>query len=142
MKKLIVLIAIAGFITQAQAQKMDVKDVPVIVTDAFYHAYPTIKDVDWSKDGNNYAVTYDENELDKSVTYDVSGTLIGIDEEILVSTLPASVMVYVTKNYNEDEVKEASKITDSQGTVTYETEMKGSNLYFDSEGNFLKSEEN
>ncbi len=142
MKKLILLIAIVGFITQAQAQKMNVKDVPVIVTDAFYHGYPTIKDVDWSKDGNNYAAAYGENDLNKSVTYDVSGMLIGKDEEIVVSALPASVMVYVQKNYNEDEVKEASKITDTDGTVTFETAIKGTNLFFDSEGNFLRSEEN
>ena len=142
MKKFILLIAIAGFFTQVQAQKMDVKDVPVTVTDAFSKAYPTIMDVNWSKDGNNYAVNYAENKLGKSVTWANSGDLIGTNEEIIVSALPITVMVYVKKNYNEEIVKEASKNTDAQGTVTYETGITGMDLFFDSEGNFLKSVEN
>jgi hypothetical protein len=120
---------------------MDVKDVPVTVTDAFTKAYPTIKDVDWNKDGNNYAVNYAVNELGKSATWDASGDLIGTNEEIVMSALPVSVMVYVKKNYNK-EIDDASKNTDAQGTVTYETGIKGMDLFFDSEGNFLKSVEN
>lgn len=69
MKKLILLIAIACFFTQVQAQKMKHKNVPVLVTDAFTKAYPTIKYVSWTTDGNNYAVDYVENKMDKSITW-------------------------------------------------------------------------
>ena len=141
-KKLILFIAIACFFTQVHAQKMDVNDVPVTVTDAFKKAYPTISDVDWSQDGNNYAVNYDENKLGKSVTWATSGDLIGTNEEIVISALPITVMVYVKKNYNEEVVKDASKNTHAQGTVTYETGITGMDLFFDSKGNFLKSVEN
>ena len=48
-------------------------------------------------------------------------------------------MEYVKKTYKEDEVKEASKITDANGTVTYEAEVKGKDLIFDSNGNFIKA---
>jgi hypothetical protein len=142
MKKLITLIAIAGFFTQVHAQKMDVKDVPVTVTDAFAKAYPTIKDADWNKDGNNYAVNYTEHKLVKSITWDASGDLVGTNEEIMISALPIALMVYVKNNYNENIVKEALKNTDARGTVTYKAEIKGMNLFFDSEGNFLTSVNN
>ena len=142
MKKLILLIAIAGFFTQVQAQKMEHKDVPVIVTDAFAKTYPAIKDVNWSKDGNNFAVNYVENKLVKSITWSDSGDLIGTNEEIIVSALPISLMVYVKNNYSENIVNEASKNTDAQGTVTYKTEITGMDLFFDSEGVFLKSVDN
>ena len=139
MKKLILLFIIAGFLTQAQAQKMMAKDVPGAVTAVFYKAHPTIKDVDWKRDGSNYEAEYDKGKLDKSVTYDASGKLLETEVEILASELPSSVMEYVKKTYKENEVKEASKITDANGTVTYEAEVKGKDLIFDSKGNFIKA---
>lgn len=139
MKKLILLLAIVGFITKSHAQKLMAKNVPVAVTNAFSKAYPLIKDVDWSKDGSNYEAEFDKGKVDKSVTYDASGKLIETEVEILASALPASVMEYIKKTYKEDEVKEASKITDANGTVTYEAEVKGKDLIFDSKGNFIKS---
>lgn len=139
MKKLITLIAVAGLFAQVHAQKMDARDVPVTVTNAFAKAYPTITDADWNKDGNNYAVNYTEYKLGKSITWDVSGDLIGTNEEIIISALPIKLMVYVKNNYSENIVKVASKNTDAHGKVTYKTEIKGMNLFFDSQGNFLKS---
>ena len=139
MKKLILSLAVAGFITNANAQKLMAKNVPVAVTNAFSKVYPSIKDVDWSKDGNNYEAEYDKGNFDKSVTYDASGKLLETEVEILASELPTSVMEYVKKTYKEDEVKEASKITDANGTVTYEAEVKGKDLMFDSKGNFIKA---
>ncbi len=53
MKKIILLLAVVGFFVQAQAQSQElmVKDVPTAVTTAFYKMYPSIKEVNWSKDG-------------------------------------------------------------------------------------------
>jgi hypothetical protein len=142
MKKYVLLIVITGFITLAHAQSIDVQDVPETVTDAFSKAYPTISDVDWSKEGINYAVSYAENKLGRSVTWAASGDLIGAKEEIVISELPITAMVYVKKNYNEEVVKDASKNTDAQGTVIYKAEITGMDLFFDSDGNFLKSVDN
>lgn len=139
MKKLILLIAIVSFIDLAHAQTMRGKDVPAAVSDTFAKAYPTLDDVNWIKDGNNYVVNYTEHKLNKSVTLDASGDLIGTREEIIISSLPIALMVYVKNNYRNNIVSEASKNTDAQGTVTYNTEISGMNLYFDAEGNFLKS---
>jgi len=139
MKKLILLLAIAGLFTQVQAQKVMAKDVPVAVTEAFNKAYPSLKDVDWSKDGNNYEAEYDVHKADVSVTYDASGKLLENEVEIKVAAFPTPVMAYVKKNYPSNKVKEASKITDANGTVTYEAEVKGMDLIFDSKGKFIKA---
>jgi hypothetical protein len=138
MKKLILLLAIAGFITQTQAQILNVKKVPETVTAAFNKTYPSVKDVDWSKDGNNYEAKYEADKIGKSVTYDTSGKLIETEVEIETSDLPAPIMEYVKNNYKADKVKEASKITDANGIVTYEAEVKGVDLIFDSKCNFIK----
>jgi hypothetical protein len=139
MKKIIVLIAFVSCITQLQAQKIMQSDVPLTVKDAFHKAYPSIKDADWSKDGNNFEAQYDANKVDMSVTYSADGKLIETEMEIPVSSLPKAILDYVKKNYKEDEIKEASKIIDAKGIVTYEAEVKGLDLIFDSKGNFIKS---
>ncbi len=139
MKKLILLLAIGGFSMQAQAQKIMTKDVPAVVTSAFKKAYPAVKDVDWTKEGKNFEAEYDLHKREMSVTYDATRKVIETEEEIAASALPAGVMEYVKKNYKEDEVKEASKITDAHGVVTYEAEVKGIDLIFDSKGAFIKT---
>ena len=139
MKKVILFLAILGFISQTQAQKIMSKNVPVAVTNAFSKAYPTIKDVDWSKDGVNYEAEYDQDKVDKSVTYSATGELIETEVEIAAAALPPSVMDYVKKTYKEDEVREACKITSANGIVTYEAEVKKIDLIFDSKGNFIKA---
>lgn len=142
MKKFILIIAMIGFFVQTQAQELKVADVPVTVTDAFTLANPTIKDADWSKVGNNYAAEYDVNQLEKSITYDPAGVLVGMNEEIKVTALPAPVMAYVQKDNKEAKVMGAHKNTDAIGTVTYEAETVGNNLFFDSNGIFVKSVKN
>jgi cytochrome b subunit of formate dehydrogenase len=144
MKKLIFLLAIAGLFMQANAQeqKVSAKDVPAAVTTAFYKANPTIKDVDWSKTGINYVGGYEVDKVANSITYNVSGKLIESQTEIVSSALPTPAMNYVKLNYKEDEVKKAYKVTDANDVVTYKAQVKGKDLTFDSNGNFINSIKN
>jgi hypothetical protein len=141
MKKLILLLAIAGLFmqTQAQVQKLMAKDVPGAVTAAFYKANPTTKDVDWCKNGVNYIGKFEVDKVANSITYDVSGKLIESQEEIVSAALPVPAMNYVKINYKEDEVKKAFKITDANYVETYKAQVKGMDLTFDSKGNFINS---
>ena len=139
MKYLVLLIILAAFITQAQAQKVNAKDVPAPVTNAFKVSHPTQKDIDWSKDGKNYEAEFDMNKEDVSITYDASGKLLDTEVEMEASALPASIQTYVENNYKEHEIREASKTTDFSGVLTYEAQVQGMDLIFDANGNFLRS---
>lgn len=139
MKKIILFIVLAGFVMNVQGQKMNSKDVPVAVMDSFSNNYPTINDADWNKDGSNYSAGFEENKMERTVTYAGSGVLVGINEEIVVSAIPDLAAAYVQKNYTGNEIDSASKITVADGTVTYSTEVDGKDLVFDSKGNFVKS---
>lgn len=139
MKKLILLLAIAGFFTQTQAQKLMASDVPKVVTAAFTKAHSTVTDVAWSKDGVNFEAEYDVNKADMSTTYSAAGIMIETEMEIAITALPASVLSYVETNYKEKEISEASKITAANGTVTYEAEVTGIDLIFDAKGTFIKT---
>ncbi len=139
MKKIILLIAIVLYVTQLQAQKIIKANVPAEVKAAFHKAYPSIIDVKWSKDGKNFEAEYDANKVDMSNTYSADGTLIETEMEITASDLPKEVLEYLKNNYSGDKIKEASKITDSKGIVTFEAEVKGMDLIFNDIGNFIKS---
>ena len=144
MKKLIFLLAIAGFFMQAQAQvqKLSAKDVPAAVTASFYKSNPTVKDVDWSKSGMNYIGAFEVDKVANSATYDVSGKLIESQEEIVAAALPTPAMDYVKLNFKEEQIKNVYKITDANYVLIYKAQVKGTNLTFDSKGTFINSIKN
>ncbi len=138
MKKLAIMIA-AGLITScAFAQKIQDKDVPTPVMATFKKDYPTIKEVKWEKEGDKYEASFDLNKIDNSVLFNASGSVVETEVEIELSQLPTGVLEYVKTHYTGQKVKEAAKITDAKGTVTYEAEIKGLDLLFDINGKFIK----
>jgi hypothetical protein len=58
--------------------------------------------------------------------------------QIAVIALPLTVIEYIKKTYETAEVIAAYQITSVNGTTTYETEVKGTGLIFDSKGSFIK----
>jgi hypothetical protein len=124
----------------ACAQNVKEADVPTVVKDAFKKSYANAKEVKWEKEGANYEAEFEVGETDQSVVYDASGHLIETEVEIKVDNLPAAVREYVSKNYKDMKIKEATKITDAKGAVSYEAEIKDKDLIFDSNGKFIKEE--
>jgi hypothetical protein len=59
--------------------------------------------------------------------------------EVPVNDLPASVKEYVKEHKNGATIKEASRITDANGKISYEAEVKGRDLIFDESGKFIKA---
>jgi len=124
----------------ACAQKVKEADVPTAVKDAFKKAYTNTNEVKWEKEGENFEAEFEVGETDQSVVFDATGQVIETEVEIKVDELPSGVKDYVAKNYKDTKIKEATKITDSKGTVTYEAEIKGKDLIFDTTGKFIKEE--
>lgn len=142
MKKLAFLMVASLITSFAIAQKLSEKDVPQPVKTAFQKSYPTAKEVKWDKEGSDYEASFDFNETDYSVLFDANGSIVETEAEIEISQLPKSVTEYVTTHYKGQKIKEAAKITDAKGVDTYEAEIKGMDLLFDSKGNFVKQLKN
>jgi hypothetical protein len=68
------------------------------------------------------------------------GTFVEEVVAISPSALPAGVAAYVKEKYKVSNLKEAGKVTDAAGTITYEAEVKGRDLIFDGNGKFLKED--
>ncbi len=149
MKNLIIILALSLGMGSAYAQKVKESDVPAAVKEAFKKAYPKAEIEKWEKEDGNYEAEFEiegvdktgkKSEVEGSVVYTATGELVQTEEEIRVSDLPKAAMEYIEKNVQK-KIKEASKITEAKGTVNYEAEAGGEDYIFDSEGKFLKKEQ-
>jgi hypothetical protein len=142
MKKLVLMMVAAMITSLTFAQKLQEKDVPAPVKTAFQKNFPQAKVEKWEKEGINFEAEFELNKSEQSVLFDAQGDIIETEIEIEISELPNGILDYVKKNYKEQSVKEAAKITDTKGTLTYEVEIKGMDLLFDSNGKFIKEIKN
>jgi len=140
MKKILVLAAVM-IASVATAQKLKETDVPQAVKSTFQKQYPKSK-AKWAKEGNNYEAEFELNKTETSVVIDGSGNITETETEIAANQLPKEVTDFVNSNYKGQSIKEAAKITDAKGTVTFEAELKGKDLIFDSSGKFIKEVKN
>ena len=138
MKKTIVLLAVSVLSATAFGQKLREKQVPSPVTAAFRQQHADAKDVDWEKENGNYEAEFKEGQTELSVVYDAQGHLLETEVEISESELPSKAKEYIAQKYSGIKIKEAARITDSQGNVSYEAEVNKKDLIFDSNGTFIK----
>lgn len=139
MKKFFLLPVLIVIAVSAEAQKCKEKDVPPSVAAAFHNDYPNTKKCYWGKDSINYEVAFYAGKAPVSVTYDSAGKKMLTEMQIPVEDLPKSITEHVQKNYPDEIFKNVVQVTDAQGMVSYEVEVKDVALEFDSKGNFIES---
>lgn len=152
MKKIIIILSVTSFVCgNISAQDIKESDVPAAVVSAFKKQYPNVKEVEWEKEGDNYEAEIElvqvpmdgkgkKREVEKSLEYTATGELVKTEEQIEIKALPAAINDYVNKNYPGKKIKEASKITEANGTIKYEAEVEKQDLIFDANGAFLEKE--
>ena len=145
MKKIISLATILFAITMCTfAQKHEDNGhikVPAVVKKAFYRTYRDAKRVTWEKENGNYEANWGgKSGEDNSVQFTPSAEFIEIVKAIPRNQLPEQIIVYVNKHYNGIKITEAGKVTNAAGKISYEVELKGKDVIFDEQGNFIKSE--
>ena len=139
MKKVLVSFFTVAIVVTVCGQKLKQADVPPAVKEAFQKQFTQVKEVKWEKEDNKFEVNFEQNDHEMSAVFIQSGMLEETEVEIKKSELPSSIVSYISKNYNISKVKEAAKITKANGEINYEAEVKGTDLIFDANGNFLKS---
>ena len=66
-----------------------------------------------------------------SAEFDDKGTLLESEVTIKSSELPASILQYIKEHYKGASIKEAAKITKSNGDINYEAEVNKMEGVFD-----------
>ncbi len=142
MKTILTIAAAVLVAGTVNAQKLNDKDVPKTVSDAFTKKYPGTKAGKWVKEGADFEVEFELNKIESSAIFDATGTFKEVEQEIQKNELPKGIAEYCTKTFTGYKFDEAAKITDNKGKVTYEAEMaKGKEHFdalFDDKGNFIK----
>lgn len=138
MKKLTFFLSVLLISSFSFAQKSK-KKIPEIVKVTLKKKYPTVKDVKWDKENTNYEANFTVNKVDNSVLINEKGELLETEVNLNIQELPASVLVYISKNYKGEKVKEAAKIVNAKGEVIYEAEVGGKDLLFNAGGKYLKT---
>lgn len=139
MKNVVLAAALVLAAGALQAQDLKSKDVPAVVKQALAKKYPEAAKVGWEKEKGNYEANWGgRSGEDNSVMFKPDGTFIEIVKAIPLSSLPKNIAPYVKEHYNGAKIREAGKVTDATGKTMYEAEIKGGDLIFDENGNFLK----
>jgi hypothetical protein len=140
-RKALLVMAIGIIANTIQAQDLKTASVPAVVRAAFIKKYPNAAKVSWEKENGNYEANWGgKSGEDNSVMYTPAGIFVEIVNVIPVSQLPAKVVPYVKQHYKGAKIAEAGKVTDAKGNLTYEAEIKGMDLIFDTNGNFIKKD--
>ena len=138
-KKLLLAVAIVAAAGSVHAQDLKTKDVPAIVMSACEKKYPEATKVSWEKEKGNYEANWGgKSGEDNSVLFTPSGIFVEIVKAISISGLPKAVAPYVKAHYKGAKISEAGRVTDAAGKTMYEAEIKGMDLIFDENGNFIK----
>lgn len=138
MKKLAIILTITGSMVLINAQKIQQKDIPVSVQSALQKQFPDAKNVKWEKEHGNYEAGFQSKGTKYSVLVNASGNIMETEVPVDINSFPAQSKQFILKKYPNQKIKETAKITDSKGVVTYEAEVNGKDLIFDTKGNFLK----
>ncbi|GEJ44471.1 PepSY-like domain-containing protein [Chryseobacterium sp. ON_d1] len=138
MRKAAILLTMITAVVFINAQKIQQKNVPVMVLKGFQKQFPMVKDAKWEKENGNYEASFKANGTGTSVIIDLSGNILETENQINSNSLSALIKEYIAENYPNQKIKEAAKITDAKGEVTYEAEVNNKDLIFDSKGKFLK----
>ena len=138
MKKIVTFSAyIIAISFAASAQKIDAGKVPTSVKTSFTKQFPGVA-TKWEKENGKYEASFKKDGNTMSALFEKNGTMTESETDIKVSALPAAVLAYVKANYKSKTIKEAAKITKSDGTIMYEAEVDGKDVIFDSNGKFVK----
>lgn len=133
-------VAIACFVsTAANAQRIKSAAVPAAVKTALQQKYPSASGVSWEKEKGNYEANWGGvSKEDNSVLFTPAGVFVEMVIAMPVGQLPAAVTDYIHTHYPGKKITEAGKVTDAAGRTRYEAEVKGKDLLFDEQGNFIK----
>ncbi len=117
------------------------KNIPDAAKKSIAAAYPTVKNVKWEKEGNNYEAGFKQNDKSMSVVLTASGNILETETSIKTTDLPSAAIAYLKSKFGAAvKITEAASIKKANGTTVFEAEVKGSDYLFDTKGKFMKSE--
>ena len=98
--------------------------IPKLVVNRFVAVFPSAINIEWYLNGEIYEAVFHENDLEKLVYLDKTGTIIEVKVNLLLSLIPASISEIAAKH---GELMNAIEIK-SDESVTYEIIVRDKDL--------------
>ena len=136
-KKFALLIAGSILGLTAFSQKIVASKVPLPIKESFAKQFPGISPK-WEKEDGKYEASFKQDNYEMSALFEASGNMTESEIEISVAELPQLIKNYIKTHYSNAAIKEAAKITTANGKIEYEAALKGKDIIFDINGNFIK----
>lgn len=135
MKAILILVLIFA-ISACQSSK---SEAPAAIQDAFKKLHPDATILQWNDESPVWEAKYQEGNEKGAVSFDANGEITETELVIDEVQLPNSPLIpeYIKTNYPEEKIQGCEKITQANGTVTYEIQITGKELVFDDQGKFL-----
>lgn len=131
------------FVITGCAQKINEKDLPIAVKNAFTTKFPTASDIKWERESKDeLEANFKMNNTDVSANFKLDGTWVETETTIPSKELPAAVSTAVTKKYPGATFERTEKIEKPGNKVLYEVNIKvggkKKELEMDADGNIVK----
>lgn len=123
------------------SQSVKSSQVPAAVKSAVEKKYPGINGK-WEQENGNYEFNLKKDNKEISLVVTTAGVVIETETEIAIAELPATAISYMKSHYAGKSIKEAAKIIDKDGIITYEAGLKEKDVLFDGNGNYIKEVKN
>lgn len=108
---------------------------PTAVITAFNKQFAGATKIKWEKEEGKYEAGFVQTNIATSALFSADGSLEETEIVIAVTDLPAAALQYAS---TKGKIKEATKITHADGSIKYEAQVNGKDLFFDGAGNFIK----
>ena len=138
MKTIFIIMFVGLGLSTAYTQAVKKTEIPSLVKTAFAKMYPGIAAAMWSKEINQYRARFSTGTYKGSVVFASTGKWTEREIAIPVSALPVKVKKYMQVYYKKEKLTGAAKIIKASGELIFEAEIKGQDLYFTKDGDFIK----
>jgi hypothetical protein len=130
----------AALLLSAATFRASAQTAPAAVKKAFATRYPTATAIEWEKEGANWEAEFKDGKTEMSAVFTAAGQFKEVEREVALTALPATVAPYINAHYPGQKIKEAARIEDAAGVVTWEAEVGKKDVLFDATGKFLREE--
>lgn len=116
-----VVLALFATITMNSQELEPLKkvNVPMSYTEGLLKEYPNAKDIKWDRLNDNYKVSFEDGELERTIHFNKQGDKVRIDSEMVTTKLPVTLSDAIKKDYSDYYIDSVHSIT-KNGVTTYE----------------------
>lgn len=126
------------------ACETSVEEVPDNILNAFNNEYPNAMEVEWEKEGDEYEVEFEIDEVEREITYDMQANIVETGIDVSEDELPANTLTYISENYAGYEIDDADEVENgdmSYFEVEIENDQQEIELLFNLQGDFVREVE-